>query len=106
MHVFFSATDFTWPGVSDAAHSLRIQSTISTPCVQQIQRKEEVTDSVEGSVKWMEPGSLTIAQKGEKYVKCKVELKKQPRRDILLVDATDENQLPAGVFIPPCPLFI
>lgn len=87
MQVFFSATDFTWPGVSDATHSLRIQSIIYTPCVQQIQRKEEVTDSVKGSVKWMGPGSLTIAQKGEKYAECKFELKKQPRGDILLVEA-------------------
>lgn len=92
-------------GVSDAAHSLRIQSTISIPCVQRMQRKEEVTDSVEGSVKWMRPGPLTVPQKGEKYAECRVELKEQAREDILLVEATDENLLPAGVFVPSSVLY-
>lgn len=92
-------------GVSDAAHSLRIQSTVSIPCVQHKKWKEEVTDSVEGIVTWMGPGFLTIPQKGEKYADCKVGLKEQVREDILLVEAMDENLLPAGVFVPSSVLY-
>lgn len=86
--------------VSDTVHSLRIQSTVSIPYFKKPPRKEEVTDCVEGSVKWMGPGDLKIPQNGGKYAECKVELKKQTSEDILIVEATDENQLPAGVFVP------
>ncbi|XP_067266693.1 uncharacterized protein [Chanodichthys erythropterus] len=88
-------------GVSNQAHSLRIQSSLLKPCLHQVQGKVEVTEPVEGQVKWKGPGALTIPSRSEVYAMCKVECEKPLRKDIFLVETPMDSQLPAGLFIPP-----
>lgn len=88
-------------GVSNHAHSLRIQSSLLKPCFQRVKGKEEVPESADGQVKWKGPGVLTIPSQGENYAVCKVECEKPLRKDIFLVETPMDSHLPAGLFIPP-----
>lgn len=86
---------------SNQAYSLRIQSEVLKLHVPQIKGKVEVSDSDEGQILWTGPGGLTIPSRGERYAVCKVEMKKQLRKDIFLLEAIEDNPLPAGILVPP-----
>lgn len=87
--------------VSNKAYSLRIQSELFKLPVAQIKGRVEVSESDEGQILWTGPGGLTIPSRGERYAVCKVEMEKQLRKDIFLLEASKDSQLPAGILVPP-----
>lgn len=54
-----------------------------------------------GEIKWPGPGPLTIDPKGEQWASCKVEKTSFGSTDILLAEATEMFNLPAGVLVEP-----
>ncbi|KAG1955575.1 interleukin-1 receptor accessory protein-like 1-A [Pimephales promelas] len=60
-----------------------------------------LTEQPEARVKWVGPRALIVPPRGEVYAECKMEYKKPLKKDIFVVEATADDQLPAGLFIPP-----
>lgn len=76
-----------------ALHALRIQSNYPDVCL---------TQKPEAKVKWMGPRALIVPLRGEVYAGCKMEYDQPLKKDIFVVEAVADDQLPAGLFIPPC----
>ncbi|KAG1932770.1 interleukin-1 receptor accessory protein-like 1-A [Pimephales promelas] len=60
-----------------------------------------LTEQPEARVKWVGPRALVVPPRGEVYADCKMEYEKPLKKDIFVVEATADDQLPAGLFIPP-----
>ncbi|XP_071374845.1 retrovirus-related Pol polyprotein from transposon 412 [Centroberyx affinis] len=56
---------------------------------------------VVGQVKWQGPGPLTIPPGGVHYAICEVEQYQPLGKSILMVEADETTNLPAGVLVPP-----
>lgn len=82
---------------NDEVHSLRIDTL--TP--EHLPSSSTLPLGVVGQVKWQVPGPLTIPPGAVHYAVCKVEQQQPLGKCILMVEADETTDLPAGVLVPP-----
>ncbi len=83
----------------NSAHSLRLQTTpvrLLPPS-----GHTPVAEQPEGKVIWEGPGTFKVPSRGERYALCKFASDKPLRKDIFLIEASDVEPLPSGLFVSP-----
>lgn len=82
---------------NDEVHSLRID----TLSPEHLPSSSTLPRGVVGQVKWQGPGLLTIPPGAVHYAVCKVEQQQPLGKSILMIEADETADLPAGVLVPP-----
>lgn len=67
---------------------------------QSLTSNSKLPTDVVGLVKWVGPGPLTIPPRSTSYAVCKVMPHQPLANHILLVETSEDSQLPAGVLMP------
>ncbi|KAK3522328.1 hypothetical protein QTP86_003678, partial [Hemibagrus guttatus] len=86
---------------STVAQVLKIQTRHIAIQLPQLQDTGKPPDQPEGNVRWMGPGDCVVPSRGEIRAICRMETDEPLRTEIFVVDAAEEDSLPAGIFITP-----